>query len=125
MSPRRVLLVEDHESSARPLASLLRQEGYVVSTAQTFSGAFSMIAGQPPVDALVSDIALPDGDGCELLQRLRIYYGGRDIPAVALSALDGAELEDECRRAGYRTFLRKPVKFEQVSAALAALLAAS
>jgi two-component system CheB/CheR fusion protein len=123
--PLRILLVDDHEDCVRPLASLLRREGHVVATAHSVAAALALASQQPPIDALISDIGLPDGDGCNLLDQLRDFYGGRDVPAIAISGYDDEYLMDACRRAGYRTFLVKPVMFEQVLEALGALLAAS
>jgi CheY-like chemotaxis protein len=120
--PLRVLLVDDHHESLRSLARLLRHEGHTVITAHSVAGALALVSGQQPVDLLISDVGLPDGDGCKLLARLRQSYGGKEIPAIALSGHGDAHWIDECRRAGYRTFLLKPVKFDQVLSATAALV---
>jgi CheY-like chemotaxis protein len=114
----RILIVDDHVDSARSLTRLLRHEGHLVITAHTMTGAMTLVVGQQPVDVVLSDIGLPDGDGCELLRRLRSFYGGRDLPAVALTGLGDEALIDECREAGYRGFLMKPVIFEQVLGAI-------
>jgi CheY-like chemotaxis protein len=76
------------------------------------------VAGQQPVDVLISDIDLPDGDGCELLRRLRAFYGGRAVTAIALSGLADEPLSEACKRAGFGHFLVKPVTFDQVLAAV-------
>jgi CheY-like chemotaxis protein len=114
----RILVVDDHEDTAHALTRLLRGEGHYVTTAHTVAGAMALVAGQRPVELVVSDIGLPDGDGCELLRRLRDFYGGRDIPAVALTGHGEEGLVDVCRVAGYRQFLLKPFRFEQVLQAL-------
>ena len=117
----RLLIVDDHKDSARALSRLLRHEGHVVTTAHTVAGALAMVAGQSPMDVLISDIGLPDGDGCDLLRRLRLFYGGRDVAAVALSGLGDADFIERCREAGFREFLVKPVAFEQVMETLKVL----
>jgi CheY-like chemotaxis protein len=119
--PVRILIVDDHVDSARALSRLFRHEGYGVVTAHTVAGALALLAGQPPVQFVVSDVGLPDGDGCELLERLRAFYGGRDLPAIAMSGLGDAALVERCRRAGYRLFLMKPLTFEQVIDAVRAV----
>src|SRR5687767_8937407 len=120
----RLLIVDDHQDSARALSRLLRHEGHFVVTAHTMTGALSLLVGQRPIDVLVSDIALPDGDGCELLGRIRSFYGGRDLPAVALSGIGDDTILQRCRAAGYRQFLGKPVTFEKVLVAIHAVHAA-
>jgi two-component system, chemotaxis family, CheB/CheR fusion protein len=116
--PLRILVVDDHEESARALSRLLRHEGHVVTTAHSIIGAMALIVGQRPVELLLSDIDLPDGDGCDLLGRLRAFYGGRDIPAVALTGHGEQAWVEQCRQAGYRTFLLKPVRYDELIAAV-------
>jgi CheY-like chemotaxis protein len=113
----RILVVDDHEDTAHALTRLLRGEGHYVTTAHTVAGAMALVARQRPVEMIVSDIGLPDGDGCDLLRRLREFYGGRDIPAIALTGGEDGLLE-MCRLAGYREFLLKPFRFDQVLQAL-------
>jgi CheY-like chemotaxis protein len=113
-TPLRILVVDDHEDSARALARLLRHEGHVVTTAHSIAGAMALVVGQRGVDLLLSDIDLPDGNGCELLERLRAFYGGCDVAAVALTGHGEEAWIEECQRAGYRHFLLKPVRFEEV-----------
>ena len=115
-TPLRILVVDDHEDSARALARLLRHDGHVVTTAHSITGAMALVVGQRPVDLLLSDIDLPDGNGCQLLDRLRAFYGGRDVAAVALTGHGEEAWIEQCRRAGYRHFLLKPVRFEEVLA---------
>jgi two-component system CheB/CheR fusion protein len=114
----RLLIVDDHQDSARALSRLLRHDGHLVATAHTVTGALSLLVGQRPIDVLVSDIALPDGDGCELLKKVRALYGGRDVAAVALSGIGDDAVVERCGAAGYRQFLFKPVTFEQVAEAI-------
>lgn len=120
-TPLRLLIVDDHVDSTRALSRLLCHEGYTVITAHTVTGALALVAGQQPVDVLLSDIGLPDRDGCELLRRLRAYYGERPLAALALSGLGDDDAGERCRDAGFQAFLMKPVAFEQVSEAIRAL----
>jgi CheY-like chemotaxis protein len=110
----RILVVDDHEDTAHALTRLLRNEGHVVTTAHTVAGAMALVVGQRPVELLISDIGLPDADGCELLRRLRVFYGRRDLPAIALTGYGEEGMVDDCRQAGYHHFLLKPFRFEQV-----------
>jgi CheY-like chemotaxis protein len=119
--PLCILVVDDHTDSANSLARLFGREGYVALTSGSAAEALACAAGLR-VDVLVSDIALPDIDGCELLRRLRDLYG-RDVPAVAITGLGEAHHIEECRRAGYSQSLLKPVLFPQVIEAVKAALA--
>jgi CheY-like chemotaxis protein len=57
-------------------------------------------------DLLVSDIALPDATGCELLEELRTKYGLRGIAMSGFGS--DADLE-QSRKAGFLEHLVKPI----------------
>jgi two-component system CheB/CheR fusion protein len=118
MSGLKILIVEDHEDSAEALSRLLRHAGHTVATARTFADATAFVADQPLLDLLISDIALPDGDGCELLRWLCERRGGAVLPAIALTGHGEEHWADACKRAGYRDLLVKPVVYEQLLAAV-------
>jgi CheY-like chemotaxis protein len=118
MSALAILLVEDHEDSARMLARLLQKRGYVVTTALSFANALAAAARMGAIDVLLCDITLPDGDGCALLRVLQERMDGAPRHAIALTGHDDAHWVEECRRAGYHSYLVKPVAFDQLLAAL-------
>lgn len=123
--PLSILLVDDHADSLFPLARLLRHCGHEVRTAASVAEGVAAAADRRP-DLLVSDIVLPDGDGCDLLRRVRETMPG--VKGVAVTGLTGLSLEqflDRCRLAGFEKFLAKPVLFQDVMAALRQLFPAA
>jgi two-component system, chemotaxis family, CheB/CheR fusion protein len=66
----RILLVEDHEDSNRSLTNLLRRRGFLVQSALNFQSALNLSAKEE-FDLLISDLALPDGSGIDLMQTLQ------------------------------------------------------
>lgn len=112
--PLHVLVVDDHGDSAVALSRLLRHAGYDVSEARTVGEAFRLGLAKR-VDVLVSDLDLTDGDGCELLRRLRAAY---PLRGIAVSGYQGAPHEEQCREAGYERLLAKPLVFDQVLEAI-------
>ena len=75
-------------------------------------------ARQP--DLIVMDINLPGIDGVEAMKRLRANPKTRAIPVVALSA---SAMPGDIKRglaAGFRAYLTKPIKIEDVLAAIQA-----
>lgn len=109
--PRRLLLVEDHPDTLRAFARILRQRGFEVEEATTFTEAISKWRAD---DLLLSDIALPDGDGRDLMRQLR----KRGIPGIAISGFGTAKDREEYRRAGFAEWLVKPVDIDQLMGAI-------
>ena len=109
--PRRLLLVEDHLDTLRTFARILRQKGFDVQEATTVSEA---IQSSRSGDLLLSDIALPDGDGRDLMRQLR----ERDIPGIAISGFGSAQDREEYRRAGFAEALVKPVDIDDLMRAI-------
>src|SRR5262249_32741705 len=67
---KRILLVEDHEDSNRSLTNLLRRRGHDVHSALNLQSALDL-SSKVQFDVLVSDLALPDGSGIDLIRRLQ------------------------------------------------------
>ena len=93
----RILVVDDHLDSVRPMQMFLEAIGYQVTTAESVKAALRA-AAQEKFDLLVSDIGLPDGSGEDLLRQLR--EKGHTLPSIALSGYgDGTRYSAQpCRR---------------------------
>jgi CheY-like chemotaxis protein len=116
--PLCILVVDDHEDSARALAAVLRRRGHQVLIAAGFADALAVAAGLTTIDLLVSDITLPDGSGCDLLPLLRGRRGGGVANAIAVTGHAEPEWIDRCRRSGFEQILVKPVPFDALLAAI-------
>jgi len=73
-SPLRLIVVEDHADTAEGLKKFLKAVGYQVFVATDVASALSL-ASSVEFDLLLSDIALPDGNGWELLKQLSAEAG--------------------------------------------------
>jgi HAMP domain-containing protein/signal transduction histidine kinase/CheY-like chemotaxis protein len=101
----RILLVEDHEDTNRSLTNLLRRRGYHVQSALDARSALDLNEKEQ-FDVLISDLALPDGSGTDLIQTLQ---SKRPVFGIALT---GFGMEDDVRRgreAGFQHHLVKPI----------------
>ena len=109
--PMRILLVEDHEDTNRSLTNLLRRRGYHVQSALNFQSALDLSANEE-FDMLISDLALPDGNGIDLMQKLS------SNPALRI-ALTGFGMEDDIRKShesGFQHHLVKPIDLNKLDA---------
>src|SRR5215475_9583955 len=87
----RVLVVDDADDARELIEAALRQYGADVVAVSSAAEAYALITATPPQwrpDVIVSDLGMPDEDGCSLIQRVREWERGRGshIPAVALTA---------------------------------------
>ena len=93
---------------------LLRKRGHKVATADSVGQALQLL-DRARFDALISDIGLPDGTGCDLMRAAKERQGLRGI------ALSGFGMEEDIRRskeAGFDHHLIKPVDFGDLEDAL-------
>ena len=115
----RVLVVEDHPSLARSVASGLRDEGYAVDL--TFDGNEALhLAASNPYDAVVLDLMLPGRDGFAIIQSLR----RRDVgtPILCLTARDGVTDRVKGLDLGADDYLVKPFAWEELLARVRSLV---
>src|SRR5256714_6029196 len=81
-SGARLLVVDDERSMVRTLRTNLRGHGFQVETAETAGDAIASYERRQP-DLVVLDLNLPDGDGFEVVRRIREHSG---TPIIVLSA---------------------------------------
>ncbi len=114
----RILLVEDEVRLAESVARGLRQAAHAVDVAHCLADARDKLALEP-YDALVLDLALPDGSGLELAAELR--RRGVSVPILMLTARDAVPDRVAGLDAGGDDYLVKPFAFEELLARLRAL----
>jgi two-component system CheB/CheR fusion protein len=112
LTPLRILLVEDHPDTAEIFATLLQYRGFRVSLGNTFASALDL-ARRLPFDLLLCDIQLPDGDGCDLLCRLRGELGMDALRAIAISGHGQQAVVERAQAAGFDAFVLKPVVWDR------------
>jgi signal transduction histidine kinase/CheY-like chemotaxis protein len=112
--PLHILLVEDNIDTLNSLSRLFTLRGYSVERADSVKKALA-IAAESQFDVLVSDIELPDGNGLELVARLREI---RIVPAIALSGFGSPADVEHSLAAGFSLHLVKPVDFRRLESAV-------
>jgi two-component system response regulator RegX3 len=118
MTRRRILLIEDEESIAEPLAAALAREGFDVVTAGTAAGGLEEFRARQP-DAVLLDVMLPDGDGRDVLREIRQTSR---TPVVMLTAR-GQEVDRILGlELGADDYVTKPFSAAELAARLRAVL---
>src|SRR5688500_5987785 len=101
----RIFIVEDHQDTLKYLRLYLEQSGHSVQSARTIKQAVETLAGSK-CDVLLSDIALSDGTGWDLMQELR---ASPPPFAIAMSGFGTAADAKRSQGVGYRHHLVKPI----------------
>ena len=103
-----ILVVEDSPDTLLLLSTIFRREGANVATASSAAEALSRaIANRPHI--IVSDIGMPDVDGYQLLEQLRLLPGMSDVPAIAVSGYASEEDRERALGVGYLALVPKPI----------------
>jgi DNA-binding response OmpR family regulator len=113
-----LLLVEDDDGIARPLAAALAGDGHEVVRVAT--GREALARAAEGVRAVVLDLGLPDIDGVEVCRRLRGL--APDVPVLILTARTSETDVVVGLDAGADDYVTKPFRLAELLARLRALL---
>jgi PAS domain S-box-containing protein len=118
--PAELLLVEDHQDTARVMRRVLETAGYAVAHAASVAQARTL-AHERKFDLVISDVGLPDGTGLDLMRDLNQAYG---LTGIALSGFGTEDDVSASKAAGFSEHLTKPVEWERLRDAITRVLAA-
>lgn len=102
----RVLIIEDDEYWAKWITNVLSREPYELHQVDSLAAAFEAFKAGP-LDAVIVDRLLPDGDGLTFVKKLRAHF--IVTPALIFSVLSKAHDEVEGYGAGADQYMTKPI----------------
>jgi two-component system KDP operon response regulator KdpE len=107
-----VLVVDDEAAILRFLKPALEANGYDMSSASTVADAVKRIAADAP-DIVLLDLGLADGDGKDVLRRVREWS---DVPVIVLSARDREIEKIDSLDLGADDYVNKPFNVGELMA---------
>lgn len=113
-----VLVVDDEAAILRFLKPALEANDYEMDSAGTMTEAVKRIAGRPP-DIVLLDLGLPDGDGKDVIRRVREWS---DVPIIVLSAREREAEKIESLDLGADDYVNKPFAVGELMARIRAAL---
>jgi signal transduction histidine kinase/DNA-binding response OmpR family regulator len=118
----RVLLLEADADARELYTAMLAGTGAVVNAVSSLEEALALIESFQP-HVLVSDLALPDGDGLQLIRQVRQLDDSLrgPLPAIALTPPTHPEAQLQALKSGYQMQLQKPIEMRQLASAVAHL----
>jgi DNA-binding NtrC family response regulator len=114
----KILIVEDDPSGLRLMKALVEHEGCAALPASSASEALQALSQSPSL-AFV-DLGLPDMDGMELLSQ--IHAAQPQLPVIVLTGDVEVSSAVKAIQAGALNYFTKPIKGEQVMAAMKSAL---
>jgi two-component system response regulator QseB len=120
----RVLVVEDDEGIAAGLRGHLRQHGCAVDVAEGVASAWAALRAER-FDLVLLDLGLPDGDGAEVLRRVRQAPDGglpdARTPVLIMTARDEVSSRIAGLDLGADDYVTKPFDPDELAARMRAL----
>jgi CheY-like chemotaxis protein len=128
LQPKRqlqVLLAEDNPVNMLLASTLLRREGYSVSTASNGEDVLQALSGSTRPDLVIMDVEMPILDGLEATRCIRRKEADRGLPRLPILALTAnvqrSDIES-CLEAGMDGYLSKPFDRDALDEAISRLM---
>jgi two-component system sensor histidine kinase/response regulator len=124
--PLRVLLAEDNLVNQRLAVRLLEKQGHAVTVAADGQAALDAL-DRGRFDLVLMDVQMPVLNGLETTERIRERERGtgRRVPVLALTAHAMQGDRERCLAAGMDAYVSKPLRVEELFAAIARLVPAA
>jgi two-component system cell cycle response regulator DivK len=118
----RILIIEDNAMNMKLATLLLRSAGHTVLCAVDAETGLALARAQS-LDLILMDIQLPGMDGLAATALLKQDPATSAIPIIALTAMAMKEDHEKTRVAGCDAYIVKPLRYQELYAAIDALLA--
>lgn len=112
MQKYRILVVDDETSLRTALFRALDRKGYHVITSGTVKEAYALSQADTPIDLALIDLRLPDGDGIDLMTKIKAHHPNTKF--IILTGFASIETAVEATQKGAYHFITKPFNLEEV-----------
>jgi adenylate cyclase len=119
--PATILIADDNRMNRLLLARGLEQQGHTVVFAEHGGEALDLLRHQH-FDLMLLDVLMPELDGYQVLEELKLDLHLREIPVIMTSSLDELDSVVKCLEMGAEDYLTKPINPFLLNARIAASL---
>jgi CheY-like chemotaxis protein len=117
-----ILIVEDEPDTLEMLDANFRRRGFQTIACGSAAEALNCV-GRKQFDIIISDIAMPEVDGLELIKELRARPGMAMLPAIALTGYASQTDAKSAIAAGFDLHVSKPIDPSDLTSAVNNLIA--
>jgi two-component system cell cycle response regulator len=120
----RILIADDDPAVVESVSWVLQEHGYAVTAVGGATALLELVGRgeERPPDLLLLDIYMPDGDGVQLLERIKREPRWRDVPVLMLSSAPVEEATVRTLGLGAADYVRKPFRVKELVARIQAQL---
>ena len=111
---KRIIIVEDFNTSRQIIKRTLEKLGYMVEEASDGREALKFFDGSP-IDLVISDYNMPNMDGGALVEYIRNKEEYKYIPILMLSTETNSEKQNRAKEAKITAWIRKPFQIDEFS----------
>ncbi|MFX0052648.1 MAG: response regulator [Candidatus Hermodarchaeota archaeon] len=109
-----ILIVDDEPDSLLYLRTVLEKEGYIINEASSGEEALKMTQQKP--DLILMDIRMPQMDGFQVCEQLKLDIEYHNIPIILFSALlTDQQIKQGAIQAKADAFLKKPFELKALT----------
>ena len=120
----RILIIEDNHANMKLASLLLRNAGHTALCAADAETGLTLARADKP-DLILMDIQLPGMDGLAATALLKQDPSTAEIPIIALTAMAMKEDREKTSAAGCDAYIAKPLRYQELYAAINVLLTRS
>ena len=120
LGPPRLFVVDDDVRTARCLASMLEEDGFVVEVLEDGGEALERLQVGPPPDAIITDLIMPRAGGIAVLGAAR--RRNKDVQVIFLTGHPELLSNPPLALPPQPLVLTKPVSYAELAEALRPLL---
>ena len=108
---KKILVVDDEPSLRELLDIMLRKDGFAVAVAATRTAAVEELA-RHPVDLVITDLRLPDGDGLEVLRQVKST--SPETVVIVMTAFSSTQSAVAALKLGAHDYIIKPFDVDEL-----------
>jgi CheY-like chemotaxis protein len=103
-----ILVVEDQDDSVQVVSQILEHYGIEVHVARNGQECLDMLPTIQPT-LVITDLAMPEMDGWQMLNKLRSQPETADLIVVAITAYHSVNVAEDALAAGFDAYFAKPI----------------
>jgi two-component system chemotaxis response regulator CheY len=109
---KRILVVEDFNTTRQFIKNMLVKRGYIVDEASDGREALKFFDGNK-IDLVISDYNMPNMDGAALVEYIRKKEEYKYIPVLMVSNETNSTKQDRAKEAKITGWIRKPFDVQE------------